>query len=182
MYPTDTPKATEAKMMHMVEFSHGGDIEELRTHLESLGLTLGETEERLIREKPERLILWRENGKLVGHVIWHASNTRTHPDGNPREPEDRRILEDELGVEGDFVELHEVWLADTYRGRGYGTAFFRYFEEMVKWKGYDSIVYYADHPAAMSICLKRDYRQAYGVELDGITGERARYYVLAKTL
>jgi len=68
------------------------------------------------------------------------------------------------------------------RGRGFGSAFFQYFEDMVREKGYDSIVYYADHPAAMSICLKRGYRQAYGVELDGITGERSRYYVLAKRL
>ncbi len=166
----------------MVEFSHGGDTEELRAYLQELGLSLGETEERLIKEKPERLIMWRDEGMLVGHTIWHASNTKQHPDGTPREEEDNHILEEELGVEGDFIELHEIWLADTYRGRGYGSAFFNYFEDMVKEKGYPSIVYYADHPAAMSICMKRGYRQAFGVELDGITGERARYYVLAKTL
>ena len=166
----------------MVTFSHGGDIEELRTHLESLGLSLGPTEERLIIEKPERLILWREDGVLVGHAIWHVSNTEVHPDGNPRKPDDRHILEDELGVIGDFIELHEIWLSDTYRGRGYGTAFFQYFEDMVREKGYHSIVYYADHPAAMKICMKRGYKEAYGVELDGITGERSRYYVLAKEL
>ena len=166
----------------MVTFSHGGDVKELRAHLESLGLSLGPTEERLITEKPERLILWREDGALVGHAIWHASNTKVHPDGKPRNAEDRHILEDELGVEGDFIELHEIWLSDTYRGRGYGSEFFKCFEDMVKEKGYHTIVYYADHPAAMSICLKRGYREAYGVELDGITGERSRYYVLAKEL
>jgi len=166
----------------MVEFTHGGNIEELRAHLENLGLSLGETEENLITEKPERLIMWREDGELVGHTIWHASNTREHPNGDPREPEDKHILEEELGIKGDFIELHEIWLADTYRGRGFGSAFFKYFEDMVREKGYDSIVYYADHPAAMSICLKRGYSQAYGVELDGITGERSRYYVLAKRL
>lgn len=166
----------------MVTFSHGGDIEELRAHLESMGLTLGVTEERLIRENPERLILWREDGVLVGHAIWHKSNTEQHPDGTPREPEDQRILEDMLGLEGDFIELHEIWLRDTHRGRGYGMKFFEYFEEMVKEWGYRAIVYYADHPAALGICLKRGYDQAYGVELDGITGERSRYYVLAKML
>ncbi len=166
----------------MVSFSHGGDIDELRAHLESMGLSLGATEERLIREDPSRLILWREEGVLVGHAIWHNSNTMQHPDGSPREPEDRQILEEKLGIKGDFIELHEIWLRDTNRGRGYGTMFFEYFEEMVKSLGYHAIVYYADHPAALSICLRRGYEQAYGVELDGITGERSRYYVLAKKL
>jgi len=166
----------------MVFFSHGGSIEELRRHLESLGLSLGETEERLIREKPERLILWRDNNELVGHTIWHESNSQKHPNGDPREPDDRRILEEELKVQGDFVELHEIWLSDDHRGMGYGSKFFEYFENMVRERGYHAIVYYADHPAALSICMRRGYRYAYGVELDGITGERARYYVLAKEL
>ena len=165
-----------------VEFSHGGDIDELRTHLESLGLSLGPMEERLIREKPERLILWRDEGELVGHTIWHASNTKTHPDGEPREPDDRRILEEQLHVMGDFIELHEIWLGDNHRGRGYGSSFFEYFEDMVKRKGFNAIVYYADHPAARGICRKRGYREAEAIELDGITGEGGLYYVLAKKL
>ena len=166
----------------MVFFSHGGNIKELRNHLEKLGLGLGETEERLITEKPERLILWRDNNELVGHAIWHESNTKQHPDGTPREPDDLKILEEELKVEGDFVELHEIWLSDDHRGMGYGSKFFEYFEKMVRERGYHAIVYYADHPAALSICMRRGYRYAYGVELDGITGQRARYYVLAKEL
>ena len=125
--------------------------------------------------------MWRDNGVLVGHTIWHASNTKQHQEGNPRDPEDKQILE-ELKVTGDFIELHEIWLSDSHRGRGYGTKFFEYFENMVKEKGFKSIVYYADHPAALSICLSRGYKYAYGVELDGITGQRARFYVLAKTL
>jgi GNAT superfamily N-acetyltransferase len=165
-----------------VKFSHGGDIEELRTHLEELGLTLGSTEERLVKEKPERLIVWRDNVILVGHTIWHVSNTRMHPDGEEREADDRRILEEELNVVGDFIELHEIWLGDDHRGKGYGSAFFDFFEDMVMEKGFKAIVYYADHPAAMSICRRRGYREAHGVELDGITGERGLYYVLAKEL
>ena len=166
----------------VVEFSHGGDIEELREHLKTLGLTLGLTEERLIRESPERLILWREQGALVGHTIWHASNTKVHPDGEEREAEDRRILEKELHVVGDFIELHEIWLSDDNRGKGYGTKFFDYFEDMVKRKGFNAIVYYADHPAAMFICRKRGYREHYGLELDGITGEGITCYTFAKEL
>ncbi len=164
----------------MVSFNHGGEILELKEYCEALGLTLGETEKQLINEKPERLIMWREADKLVGHAIWHVSDTRNHPDGSPREYDDRRILEEELGVKGNFIELHEIWLSDTYRGRGYGSEFFEYFEKMVREKGYQVIVYYADHPAALKICLNRGYQVSYGVELDGVTGERTRYYVLAK--
>ena len=178
----DDKHGTEDTRGMAVEFSHGGDVEELRVHLEGLGLNLGPTEERLITEKPERLIMWRDEGVLVGHTIWHASNTRVHPDGEPREVDDRRILEEELNIVGDFIELHEIWLGDDYRGRGYGSSFFDYFEEMVKKKGFNSIVYYADHPAARSICRKRGYSEAETIELDGITGERGLYYVLAKEL
>jgi hypothetical protein len=28
-------------------------------------------------------------------------------------------------------------------------------------KGYDSIVYYADHPAALAICRKKGYKEDY---------------------
>lgn len=165
-----------------VVFSHGGNIEELREHLAGLGLTLGETEERLIKEKPERLIMWRDLGELVGHTIWHASNTKVHPDGEEREAEDRKTLEEELKVVGDFIELHEIWLSDDHRGKGYGTAFFEYFENMVKKKGFNAIVYYADHPAATYLCRKRGYREAYGLEIDGITGEGITVYTFAKEL
>lgn len=103
-----------------VEFSHGGDIEELRVHLEGLGLGLGLTESRLIEENPDHLIMWRDVGVLVGHTIWHPSNAKVHPDGEEREAEDRRILEEELSVVGDFIELHEIWLSDDHRGKGYG--------------------------------------------------------------
>ena len=164
----------------MVIFSSGGDIE--TTHLKSIGLKLGQTESRLIAETPERLILWYYNDQIVRHAIWHSSNTQIHPDGEPRDPEDKKILERELEVEGDFIELHEIWLADEYRGRGFGSEFFEYFENMVKSKGFKVIVYYADDPTALTICLKRGYKKAWGVELDGIKGEKSRYYVLAKHL
>ncbi len=91
-----------------VEFRHGGDVEELRQHLETHGLSLDPTERRLVTENPEQLIMWRDEGVLVGHTIWHASNTRVHPDGEEREVEDRRILEKELHVVGDG---HRVKLA-----------------------------------------------------------------------
>lgn len=165
-----------------IKFEHRCEIEELEEYFARIGLDLGETERRLIVEKPERLIVWREQGTIAGHSIWHSSNTRAHMDGLPRDPDDRRILEEELGVRGDFVELHEIWLSEEARGMGYGKQFFDYFEEMVRRNGYGSIVYYADHPAALSICRSRGYSEAYGVELDGITGQRGTFYVLSLTL
>jgi len=165
-----------------IDFVHGCQIEELEEYFKRIGLSFGETERQLIMENPDRLIVWRENGTIVGHTIWHSSNTQVHPDGEPRELDDRHILEDELGVKGDFIELHEIWLSDESRGKGYGTQFFDYFEKMARQKGYQSIVYYADHPAAMSICRRRGYNEAYGVELDGITGQRSTFYVLSLSL
>lgn len=58
-----------------VIFEHEETIQEIKQTLTGIGLTLGTTEERLIKEKPERLITWKENRKIIGHTIWHASNT-----------------------------------------------------------------------------------------------------------
>jgi GNAT superfamily N-acetyltransferase len=163
-----------------VSFSHGGDIEELRSYLNRIGLTLGSTEEKLIQEKKERLIIWKDEDEIIGHSIWHISNSKKHPDGEPREENDRNLLEKKLKVIGDFIELHEIWLSNDHRGRGYGTRFFEYFENMIKRKGYNIIVYYANHPAALAICRNRGYKEAFGVELDGMNGKTNRFYVLAK--
>jgi GNAT superfamily N-acetyltransferase len=59
------------------------------------------------------------------------------------------------------VELHEVWLRKDSRGRSFGSAFFDYFESMVREMGYRHIVYYADHPAALAICRARGYREGW---------------------
>ena len=91
-------------------------------------------------------------------------------------------MEQELDIEGDFIELHEIWLADEYRGRGFGSELFEYFENVVKSKGFKVIVYYEDDPTALDICLKRGYKTTWGVELYCIKGEKSRYYVLAKHL
>ncbi|MFX1517088.1 MAG: hypothetical protein ACFFC6_12370, partial [Promethearchaeota archaeon] len=44
---------------------------------------------------------------------------------------------------------------------GYGEEFFEYFEEFIGEKGFKSIVYYADHPAALAICRNRGYQEAF---------------------
>ena len=163
-------------------FLHGCDAERFKDYYRGVLGELGATESSIIDDDPQRLIVWLVADDIVGHAIWHPSNTMTHPSGEPREPEDRRILKHDLGVSDDFVELHEVWLREDSRGRGYGSEFFEYFESMVKRLRYRYIVYYADHPTALAICRARGYRESYGVELDGVNRERGLFYVLAKDL
>jgi GNAT superfamily N-acetyltransferase len=138
---------------------------------------MGSAEEEIVKESPERLIVWKEENEILGHAIWHPSDTETHPDGSQREEDDREILLELLGGPAAFVELHEIWLLEEHRGKGYGEAFFDFFEDMMTEKGFRHIVYYADHPAALAICRRRGYREAHGVELDGRT-----FYVLTLDL
>jgi GNAT superfamily N-acetyltransferase len=106
-----------------------------------------------------QLILWRENGKIVGHAVWHESNTEEHRKGVPRDKEDREALEKLLGGKKNFVELHEIWLIKEYRGKDYGEKFHGFFEKLMKGKGYSDIVFYAHHPAAVAICRKHGYKE-----------------------
>jgi GNAT superfamily N-acetyltransferase len=68
---------------------------------------------------------------------------------------------DFAGPKDNIIELHEIWLRKKYRGKGYGKRFFEFFEELIGRKGYDSVVYYADHPAALAICRRRGYTEDY---------------------
>jgi GNAT superfamily N-acetyltransferase len=116
---------------------------------------LGKEWERRLTENPSQLIVWvDDNGDIVGHAIWHESNTEEHRKGDSRDEDDREILRGFFGGERDFVELHEVWLTQAHRGKGIGTEFFEFYLNFTRRKGYDSIVYYADHPAAIAICRK----------------------------
>jgi len=150
----------------------GCDLEEFKRYYKINGYAgelgtgdLGITEEKIVTKNPSHLIVWRENNKIIGHSIWHETNTEEHRKGEPRDKEDREILEKLLGGKKDFVELHEIWLMKEYRGKGYGKRFFDFFEEFVRNRGYDSIVYYADHPAAITICRQRGCKEDY------LTGE-----------
>jgi len=142
-------------------------LEGLHDYFKSLGLSdvvegeLGSVEEYWVTKDPSHLIVWRENGEVVGHAIWHETSTEEHRKGDPRDDEDREMLERLLGGKRGFVELHEVWLMEEYRGKGYGKKFFEFFEGFIKDRGYDSIVYYADHPVAVAICRERGYREDY---------------------
>jgi GNAT superfamily N-acetyltransferase len=138
---------------------------------------MGSTEEGIVKESPEHLIVWEDDDEILGHAIWHSSDTESHPDGSRREEDDREVLLELLGGPAAFVELHEIWLLEEHRGKGYGEAFLDLFEDMMTEKGFRHIVYYADHPAALAICRRRGYREAHGVELDGGT-----FYVLTLDL
>jgi ribosomal protein S18 acetylase RimI-like enzyme len=107
-----------------------------------------------------QLIVWRESGKIVGHAVWHESNVEEHRKGGyPRDKEDREALKKLLGKKKDFVELHEWWLIEKYRGKNHGNKFLDFFEAHMKSEGYADLVFYADHPAALAAFRKRGYKE-----------------------
>jgi len=138
--------------------------------------------EAFIKAKLFHLIIWKANGEIIGHAIWHESNTEEHRKGDARDQEDREILERLLGRKKNFVELHEVWLTKEHRGKGYGKEFFEFFEQFIVNSGYDSIAYYAYHPAAITICRQRGYQEAYGIEETGLEGEKEICHVFCLSL
>ena len=106
-----------------MRFDVGCDLDEFRRYhrnsrvheyLKSVGVTDGYDQNldymlNVVIKDPSQLIVWRENGKIVGHGVWHESNTEEHRKGDPREKEDTEALEKLLGGKKDFVELHEIW-------------------------------------------------------------------------
>jgi GNAT superfamily N-acetyltransferase len=156
-----------------LRFEVGCDLEEFKRHHRELaedtewrgtfGFTeeLGASWERVLVENPSLLIVMRENSELVSHLIWHESSTDEHGKDDPRDEEDKQILNKLAEGEKDLVELHEVWLRHKYRRRDYGKQLFEFFEDFPRKRGYNSFVYYADHPAAIAICRKRGYMKDF---------------------
>ncbi len=143
-------------------------LDDLHNYYRTLGLAdvtfgeLGLTEEEIIERDPSHLIVLRENNTIIGHAVWHETSTDEHREDDPRDSEDRKALRNLCGGKKDsVVELHEIWLRKKYRGKGYGKKFFEFFEDFVKKKGFGSIVYYADHPAALAICRKRGWKEDF---------------------
>jgi GNAT superfamily N-acetyltransferase len=66
-----------------------------------------------------------------------------------------------LGKKKNFVELHEWWLIEKCRGKGYGNEFLDFFEAYMKSHGYADLVFYADHPAALAAFRKHGYKGGY---------------------
>jgi GNAT superfamily N-acetyltransferase len=163
-----------------MRFVEGCDFLEFGAYLKRLGLYAGEAEldrlKSLLEGGLSHLIVFRENDEIIGHAIWHESNTEEHRTGSPREKEDTEILRGFMGKGRDFVELHELWLTKEHRGKGYGKRFFQFFEDYMERKGYDSIVYYAFDPAAVAICRKRGYKEAYGLKEAGPYGNIETMY------
>ena len=152
-----------------MRFVVGCDLDEFKEYYKRNGFAgeqgtgeLGITEEKIVTQDPAHLIVWRENNEIIGDAIWHETSTDEHRKGVPRDREDREILRKLCkGKKDNIVELHEIWLREEYRGKGYGKKFFDFFEEFIRRKGYDSFVYYTDHPAALAICRKRRYKEDY---------------------
>ena len=64
-----------------------------------------------------------------------------------------------LSKKKDFVELHEWWLIEKYRGKSYGNKFLDFFEAYMESKGYVDLIFYADHPAALAAFRKHGYKE-----------------------
>jgi len=135
---------------------------------------LGDIEEKILMDDPSHCILWMEGDEILGHVLWHECSTSEHRKGDPRDKKDREILESLFGKKKHLIELHELWLQEQFRGKGYGREFFEYFEELILKKGFKNIVYYANHPAALAICRNRGYKEAFYEDLN--------WYVFGKSI
>jgi GNAT superfamily N-acetyltransferase len=164
--------------MRIVE---GCDFQEFSAYLAKLGQYTAKGELDRLRSNIEsgrfNLIVFREDDEIIGHAIWHETNTEEHKRGEHRKKEDKEILQGFMGKRRNFIELHELWLTEKHRGKGYWKQFFDFFEDYIKRKGYDSVVYYAFEPAAIAICRKRGYKEAYGVEEAGPYGKVETMYV-----
>jgi GNAT superfamily N-acetyltransferase len=168
-------KDVQGDPLHL-KFEVGGKIEDFEEYYIAAGLPwvtrapggrVGDVERSYVMSNPEHLILFREDDEIVGHMIWHESNTEEHSSGRVRDEDDRAILRELLSPGEEFVELHELWLMRNRRGRGYGRMFFDFFEEFARRRGFRHVVHYAFDPAALAICRNRGYRDRFGVMSGG---------------
>jgi GNAT superfamily N-acetyltransferase len=130
--------------------------------LECSSNELRDDERGHIESDPDHLIVWRVQDQIVGHTIWHETSTDEMTLGDPRDDDDREALRKLFGGRREnLVELHEVWLRTEYRGRGYGACFLSFFEDFVRERRFSGIVYYTDSVAAIALCRRRGYKEAY---------------------
>ncbi|MFX0054305.1 MAG: GNAT family N-acetyltransferase [Promethearchaeota archaeon] len=115
-----------------------------------------------IESDPDHLIIWMAQGQIIGHTIWHETSTDEMTSGDPRDEDDRDALQKLFGGKREnLVELHEVWLRTEHRGKRYGHHFLDFFESFVRERGFDGIVYYSDDVAAIALCRRRGYAEAF---------------------
>lgn len=104
-----------------MRFVEGCDFREFSRYLARIGQYTAKEELDRLRSNLEsgrfNLIVFRENAEIIGHAIWHETNTEEHRKGDPRSKEDKEILQWFMGKEKDFIELHELWLTDEHRGK-----------------------------------------------------------------
>jgi GNAT superfamily N-acetyltransferase len=156
-----------------LRFEVGCDLEEFRKYLKTSGIhdylkwvgvtdlvygELGPVELAHIQSDPSHLIVWREGKEMIGHAIWHEEQVDRF-NLSAEEKEVRRVLKKLLGEKKSFVELHELWLEERHRGKGYGKKFFEFFEDFIKKRGFHSIVYFSGNTSAIGICRKRGYKE-----------------------
>ena len=58
----------------------------------------------VVVKDPTQLIVWKEDDKIVGHSVWHETNTDEHRKGDPRDKEDKQALERLLGGKMNFTK------------------------------------------------------------------------------
>jgi len=169
--------STERRLGDLVRIAVGCELAEFREYYRRLALgkewmgpfgftgELDTSWEKVLVEHPDLLLVWRDHDGIAGHAIWHETSTDEHREGDPRDSEDKAILRKLCGGKKEnIVELHELWLRKKHRGKGYGKRFFEFFEDLIRRKGYDSIVYYADHPTAIAICKNRGWKEGFLAE------------------
>jgi len=66
-----------------LRISVGCDIMEFKAYYKKARGELGAIEENIILRDPDHLIVWREGSEIIGHAIWHETNTEEHR-GGPR--------------------------------------------------------------------------------------------------
>ncbi|MFW9820862.1 MAG: GNAT family N-acetyltransferase [Candidatus Thorarchaeota archaeon] len=148
---------------------HGYIMKEIREEILPEFDEYYNTEEEIVNSDPSHLIAMIEDNEVLGWAIWHESNTREHQKGDSRDKEDIKILEELTHGRHDLIELHELWLKKAYRGKGFGTQFFDFFEKFVLEKGYEKIIFYAYDESAINICRKRGYSELFYEELKWYT-------------
>jgi len=138
---------------------------------------IGEDELNYITCDANHLIVWKDDETIIGHCIWHETTTDEMISGQPRDEDDKIIVQSLFnGARDNLVELHEVWLKTDFRGKGYGEQFFDFFERFVHESGFAGIIYYTDNPAAITTCRKRGYKEA--IEPSELGG----WYVFVKSI
>ena len=153
-----------------MKFEIGYDFEKIKKdYITVWGENVYEETKNLIVKNPSYLIVMLLNKNVIGWAIWHESDVSNHRKGHSRDVLDSEILIKLIGMKKDFIELHELWIMEKFRGFKYGTQFFAFFEDFVKKQKYNSIIYYADHKAAIEICRKRGYKELYNSELKWYT-------------